>query len=208
VHRKKLQAVALRHTALALVALALSAYGYGQEQDPFIAAWKLVASQANRGRWTEARDGAPALDPGLAEIHAAFGWELRTPIATALAARDSRALARELTVAACGAILWKLEASRRADLSDYYAAKYRIEAARTLYAELVAPAVRHQGATRGGGSDERVVAALARAQESIGRPGFLGRGGVPPDPAAYAEAALAVEAALRVVFPFVPEVKR
>jgi len=208
VRRAKLGSVAIRHIALALVASALCAYGYGQEQDPFIAAWKLVASQANRGRWTEARDAAPALGTGLEEVDIAFGWKLAPPIAAALEARDSRTLARDLTVAACGAILWKLEASRRANLADYYAAKYRVEAARTLYAELLAPAVRHQDATRGGRSDERVVAGLARAQAAIGRPGFLGRGGVPPDAPAYAGAALEIEAALRAVFPFVPEVKR
>jgi hypothetical protein len=206
--RAKSGSAAIRHIALALVASSLCAYGYGQEQDPFIAAWKLVASQANQGRWAEARDAAPALDPGLEEIEAAFGWKLRAPIAAALEAGDSRTLARELTVAACGAILWKLEASRRLKLGDYYAAKYRVEAARTLYAELLAPAVRHQDATRGGRSDERVVAGLARAQASIGRPGFLGRGGVPPDAPAYSEAEFEIEAALRAVFPFVPEVKR
>ncbi|MEX2207153.1 MAG: hypothetical protein WEF50_13070 [Myxococcota bacterium] len=206
--RAKSGSAAIRHIALALIASALCAYGYGQEQDPFIAAWKRVASQANQGRWTEADDAAPALDPGLDELDAAFAWKLRAPIAAALDARNSRALARELTVAACGAILWKLEASGRANLADYYAAKYRVEAARTLYAELLAPAVRHQDATRGGRSDERIIAGLARAQAAIGRPGFLGRGGLPPDAPAYAEAALEIEAALRAVFPFLPEVKR
>jgi hypothetical protein len=66
----------LRHTALALVASVLCAYGYGQEQDPFIAAWKLVASHANQGRWAEARessrDGPACGDRGrlrLAPMH-------------------------------------------------------------------------------------------------------------------------------------------
>ena len=156
------RAVAIRHIALAVVVSALCAYGYGQEQDPFIGAWKLVASQANQGRWAEARSAVPGLDPGLAEIDDAFAWKLAPPIAAALEARDARALARDLTVAACGAILWKLEASRRADLRDYYAAKYRVEAARTFYAELLAPAVRHQDATRRARTDERIIAALAR----------------------------------------------
>jgi hypothetical protein len=208
VRRDKRRSAAVRHIALALAASALCAYGYGQEQDPFIAAWKLVASQANQGRWDEARAGAPALDAGLSEIDAAFGWKLDPPIAAALAARDARGLARQLTIAACGAVLWKLEASRRAELADYYAAKYRVEAARTLYAELLAPAVRHQDATRGAHSDDAVVAGLARAQASLGRPGFLGRGGTKPDAPAYAAAALEIEAALRAAFPFVPEVKR
>jgi hypothetical protein len=190
------------------VASALCAYGYGQEQDPFIEGWKQVASQANQGRWAEARAAAPTLDAGLDEVDAAFGWKLGPPIAAALEARDARTLARQLTVAACGALIWKLEASRRADLSDYYAAKYRVEAARTLYAELLAPAVRHQDATRGGRSDARIVAGLARAQAALGRPGFLGRGGAKPDAPAYAAAELEIEAALREVFPFVPEVKR
>jgi hypothetical protein len=68
--------------------------------------------------------------------------------------------------------------------------------------------VRHQDAARGLRSDERIVTELARAQQAIGRPGFLGRGGVPPDAPAFAGAALAIEAALRAAFPFVPEVKR
>lgn len=208
VRRARSGSAAIRHIALALVAATLCAYGYGQEQDPFVAAWKQVASQANQGRWAQARDAAPELDTGLDEIDTAFGWKLRAPIAAALEARDSRALARELTLAACGAILWKLEASRRVNLADYYAAKYRVEAARTLYAELLAPALRHQDATRGGRSDERVTAGFARAQAAIGRPGFLGRGGLQPDAPAYAEAALEIEAAFRAVFPFVPEVKR
>lgn len=197
-----------RRFALVLAAVFLCGYGYGQEQDPFIGAWKNVAAQANQGHWREARSAARALDPGLLEVEAAFGWSLRPPIASALGAKDARALARELTLAAVGATIWKLEASRRAGLSDYYAAKYRVEAARTFYGELLAPAVRHQDATRGGSIDARVLAGLSHAQASLGRPGFLGRGVVPPDLAAWTAAELEIEVALRAAFPFVPEVKR
>ncbi len=198
----------LRRIALASVAALLCGYGYGQEQDPFIGAWKLVASQANQSRWDEARAGAPGLVPGLSEIEAGFGWSLRGPIDAALAAHDARALARELTIAACGALLWKLEASRRAQLSDYYAAKYRVEAAGTMYSELLAPAVRHQDATRHERFDARIREGLDHARAAIGRPGFLGRGVVPPDAQAYVAAEREIETALRAAFPFVPEVKR
>jgi len=197
-----------RRIALALAASALCAYGYGQEQDPFIGAWKLVAAQANQGHWDEARAAAHGLDPGLTEVEGGFGWPLRVPIAKALAEKDARALARDLTVAACGALLWKLDASRRTGLADYYVAKYRVEAARTFYTELLAPAVRHQDATRREAVHDRVWQGLAHAQEALGRPGFLGRGVVPGDLHAYLEAELEVEAALRAAFPFVPEVKR
>ena len=197
-----------RRIALALAAVALCAYGYGQEQDPFIDAWKLVASQANQGRWDDARAAGRELEPGLVEVEGAFGWSLRAPIGAALAARDARTLARELTVAACGALFWKLESSGSEGLTDYYAAKYRVEAARTIYAELLAPAVRHQDATRGGRAHERVLTGLSQAQAALGRPGFLGRGRVAADAPAYAAAELEIEAALRAVFPFLPEVKR
>lgn len=198
----------VRRIALASVAVLLCAYGYGEEQDPFIGAWKLVASQANQARWDEARQAVPALVPGLTEIEAGFGWSLRAPIDRALASRDTRSLAHELTIAACGALLWKLEATRRAGISDYYAAKYRVEAAGTIYSELLAPAVRHQDATRHERFHERVFEGLDRARAVIGRPGFLGRGVVPPDVQAYAAAEREIETALRAAFPFVPEVKR
>lgn len=198
----------LRRMALALVSTLLCAYGYGQEQDPFVDAWKLVAAQANQGRWVESRSAAHALEPGLIEIEAGLGWPLRAPIDAALAAKNPRALARELTVAASGAVIWKLEASRRADLSDYYASKYRIEAARTFYEELLAPAVRHHDATRGTHVHARIFEALAQAQAALGRPGFLGRGVVPADVPAYTAAELALESALHATFDFVPEVKR
>jgi hypothetical protein len=188
VRESEQRSASLRRVTVALVALACCAYGYGQEQDPFIGAWKLVAAQANQGHWEEARAASRGLDPGLAEVESGFGWSLRAPIANALAARDGRALARELTVGACGVLFWKLEASRRAGLADYYAAKYRVEAARTFYTELLAPAVRHQDVTRTGSIHDRVV--------------------VPPDVQAYVAAELEVEAALRAAFPFVPEVKR
>jgi hypothetical protein len=202
------RSASLRRITLALAASVLCAYGYGQEQDPFIGAWKLVAAQANQGHWDEARADSRALDPGLTEVENGFGWPLRAPIADALAARDARALARELTIAACGELLWKVDASRRAGLADYYVAKYRVEAARTFYTELLAPAVRHQDATRSESVHERIWNGLDRAQSALGRPGFLGRGVVPPDVQAYSQAELEVEAALRAAFPFVPEVKR
>ncbi len=208
VHEAGWGSTALRRAALALVATALCAYGYGQEQDPFLGAWKLVASEANQGHWDQAGAAAPGLDAGLAEIESNFGWSLRAGIRSALASRDARALARELTVAGCGAVLRKLDASEREGLADYYRAKYRIESARTIYSELLAPALRRQDATRRGNSHEVVFDGLARAQAALGRPGFLGRGQVPPDLAAYTAASREIETALRAAFPFVPEVKR
>lgn len=197
-----------RRFALALIASACCAYGYGQEQDPFLESWKLVASQANQGHWVEAVPAAIGLDPGLAEIERGFGWSLRPGIRSALGSRDAGALARELTVAACGALLWKLEASDREGLADYYAAKYRVEAARTIYTELLAPAVRHQDATHHGHSHQGIWDRLERARAALGRPGFLGRGRVPPDAPSYTAAEREIESALRAAFPFLPEVKR
>lgn len=199
---------ALRRAALALMASALCAYGYGQEQDPFIGAWKLVASEANQGHWDQAGAAASGLEAGLAEIEGAFGWSLRPEIRSELTSRDARALARELTVAGCGAVLRQLDASAREGLADYYRAKYRIDSARTAYSELLAPALRHQDATHRGNSHEAVWDGLARAQAALGRPGFLGRGQAPPDLAAYSAASREVETALRAAFPFLPEVKR
>lgn len=199
---------ALHRITLAFIASGLCAYGYGQEQDPFIGAWKLVAARANQSHWEDARVASQGLEPGLVEIESAFGWHLQGPIERALVAHDSRALARELTTAACGALVWKLEASRRAGLSDYYVGKYRVEAARTLYAELLAPAVRHQDVTAHTRVHERIWNAMAAAQAALGRPGFLGRGVVPADSQAYTAAELEIEDALRAAFPFVPEVKR
>jgi hypothetical protein len=193
-----------RRLAIALLASALCAYGYGPEQDPFVAAWKRVAADANQGRWAEADAAARELEPGLAELEAGLGWKPRVPLRTSLEARDARALARELTAAACAAVLWKLEASRRAGLEDYYAAKYRVEAARSTYLELLAPTVRARGAAH----HERVLAALAAAQAALGRPGFLGRGVRPADAAAFAAAERELETALRSVFPFAPEVPK
>jgi hypothetical protein len=80
--------------------------------------------------------------------------------------------------------------------------QYRVEAARSTYLELLAPAVRARGAA----GHERVLAALEAAQSALGRPGFLGRGVLPPDAAAFIAAERELERALRSVFPFAPEV--
>src|SRR5512147_1711495 len=130
-----------RRAAIALLACLLCAYGYGSEPDPFIEAWKKVAASANQGRWAEASAASQALAPGLAELDAGLGGKLAEPMRASLEKRDPQALARELTRAASGVVLWKLEASRRAGLDDYYTAKYRVEAARTAYLELLAPAL-------------------------------------------------------------------
>jgi len=191
-----------RALVAAFVASLLCAYGYGAEQDPFIAAWKLAAASANQGRWSEAGTAARGLEPGLAEVDAAFEWRTEPAVAQALQARDARALARSLTIGAYGAVVWKLEASRRAGLDDYYAAKYRVEAARVAYLELLAPAVKRRDAR----AHERVIAALDGALEALGRPGFLGRGLRAPNAAAFAAAERELVAALRSVFPFTPEV--
>ena len=104
------------------------------------------------------------------------------------------------------AIALKFESSRREGFSDFYAAKYRVEAARTYYAELLAPAVRRRDLRAGADLHGRIWGRFDAARAALGRPGFLGRGAQPPDPAAFEQAARALDADLLVAFPFLEEV--
>lgn len=192
--------------ALAVVALALCGYGYGPEEDPFVRGWKLVAAAANDRRWAQAELERRQLDPAVAEIRAGLGRDPGAPLDAALRARDAAGLARSLTALAWLAIEWKLESSRRESLAQYYAAKYRVEAARGYYAELLAPALRRRGDARFAALHARAWQGFDDARAALGRPGFLGRGVEPPDPAAYDAARARIRDALLEAFPFLPEV--
>ncbi len=191
---------------LAALSLALAAYGYGPEEDPFVRGWKLVAAAANDRRWAQAELERAQLDPALAEIRTGTGSDPGPPLDAALRARDAAGLARSLTTLAWLAIDWKLESSRREVLAQYYAAKYRVEAARGYYAELLAPALRRRDDPRFAQLHASVWQGFDDARAALGRPGFLGRGVAPPDLAAFDAARRRIREALREVFPFLPEV--
>lgn len=183
----------------------LSGYGYGPDQDPLLTRFKLVAAHAHAGRWEEARDASLGLAPALDEIAATFGLDLGPRLQQSLRDRDAGALARHLTSLAYLSVELKLESSRREELSRYYEAKYRIEAARSYYAELVAPLVRRHDRNTGSDAHRRIWSGFDDARAALGRPGFLGRGVAPPDRDAFEAAANEITNGFREVFPFLPE---
>jgi hypothetical protein len=192
--------------ALIAAALLCTAYGYGPDQDPFVLAFKQVAAEGRAERWSQAAQGLDTLAPSLAEIRAVLGRDPEPELRRALASRDQAGLARALLRAAHAAIALKLESSRREQLSDFYASKYRVEAARTYYAELLAPAVRRRDQRAGADLHGRIWGRFDAARAALGRPGFLGRGAQPPDLVAFEQAARALDADLLVAFPFLEEV--
>lgn len=187
-------------TALIGLAWLCTGYGYGPDQDPFVLAFKQLAADANAGRWAQADGGLAALEPSLAEIRVGLARDPEPALRQSLSARDPARLAEALLRLAHLAIALKLESSRREGLTQFYPAKYRVEAARSYYAELLAPAVRRRDPS--GGLHERIWSRFDAARDSLGRPGFLGRGVEPPDVAAFERAARGLDADLRQVFPF------
>jgi hypothetical protein len=190
---------------MSALALVLVGYGYGEEQDPLIEGFKSVASHARAGDWGQAQEALPALEPALAEIRTVLDLDLAPPLREAIRTRSRQRLAEQLARLAYFAIRVKLESCRREELARYYAAKYRVEAARSYYQEMLAPSVRRDPG-RGAPRDLEVHAAFAAARSALGRPGFLGRGVEPPDRAAFARAEQRLDAALRDAFPFLAEV--
>ncbi len=186
---------------LTLVALLCSGYGYGPDQDPFVLAFKKVAASARDGRWEEAQRSAQELEASLVEIEQALGMDRRSQLRVALARRNASALAGELTTLAYLQILLKLRSSLREGLQDYYPGKYRVEAARGYYLEMLAPAVRKTDAQRQGGLHTTILGAFDDARAALGSPGFLGRGRTAPEPERFASAARSIERTLREVFP-------
>jgi len=202
---QSLRASAVR---VALSTVLLVGYGYGEAEDPLVAGFKHVVGHAREGRWSEAERELPELQPSLTEVATVLGVDLAPGLREAVAARSSGALAGQLARLASLAIQVKLESSRREELAQYYAAKYRIEAARGYYQEMLAPGVRSIDRERGTALHAEIEAALDAARGALGRPGFLGRGVVPPDRAAFDRAAERVTAALRNAFPVLSEVTR
>lgn len=194
--------------ALIAAAILCTAYGYGPDQDPFVLAWKQLAAEARAERWSQAAGALTALGPALAEIRSGLERDPEAELRRALDARDQAALARALLRAAHAAIALKFESSRREALADFYAAKYRVESGRSYYSELLAPAVRRRDQRAGTDLHARVWSRFDAARAALGRPGLLGRGAQPPDPAAFERAARALDADLREAFPFLEEVRR
>jgi hypothetical protein len=193
-------------TALIGLAWLCTGYGYGPDQDPFVLAFKQLAADANAGRWARADAPLAALAPAFAEIRSGLARDPEPALRRALAQRDPAGVATALLQLAHAAIALKLESSRREQLAEYYTAKYRVEAARSYYSELLAPAVRRRDRSGAGGLHERIWARFDAARAALGRPGFLGRGAQPPDLAAFERAARGLDADLREVFPFLEEV--
>jgi hypothetical protein len=198
--------MAVRRTALIGLAWFCSGYGYGPDQDPFVLAFKQLAADARVGRWTQADAALAALGPAFAEIRSGLDLDPESELRGALARREPAAVATALLRLAHAAIALKFESSRRERLADYYPAKYRVEAARIYYAELLAPAVRRRDQAGGSRVHERIWSRFDAARAALGRPGFLGRGAQPPDATAFERAARALDADLREVFPFLEEV--
>ncbi len=178
-----------------------SGYGYGPDQDPFVLAFKTVAASARDGRWEEAQRSAEQLEAPQVEIEQTLGASRRAQLRRASARRDAAALAGELTTLAYLQILLKLHSSQREGLDKYYPAKYRIEAARGYYLEMLAPAVRKADAQRGSSFHSTILAAFDDARAALGSPGFLGRGRTDPEPERFARAAGTIERTLRGIFP-------
>jgi hypothetical protein len=199
-------AAGVRALQLLCVSLVLGGYGYGAEQDPLVEGFKRLAAHGQAGSWEQARAPLAALAPSAQEIAAALGADPQPALQSAVEQRDRAALARALTALGYLAIRLKLASSTREGLSDYYAAKYRVEAARSYYMELLAPAVLRQ--LRGRALHERIWEGFDAARAALGRPGFLGRGTEPPDLPRFERASEQVAAALREAFPFVSEVDR
>jgi len=196
----------MRGVAIAAVLLC-TAYGYGPDQDPFVLEFKRLAAEGRAERWSQAAQALAALAPALAEIRSGLGRDVEAELRAALAQRDQPGLARALLRTAHAAIALKLESSRREGLADFYAAKYRVETARSYYAELIAPAVRRRDQTSGSDVHGRVWSRFDAARAALGQPGLFGRGAQAPDPAAFASAARALDADLRELFPFLEEVR-
>jgi hypothetical protein len=186
---------------LALLAVLCSGYGYGPDQDPFVLAFKTVAASARDGRWEEAQRSAQQFEGSLVEIQQALGANRRSQLSRSLARRDAAALAGELTTLAYLQILLKFHFSQSEGLDKYYSAKYRIEAARGYYLEMLAPAVRKADAQRQGRFHATILPAFDDARAALGSPGFLGRGRTAPEPERFAKAARTIERTLREVFP-------
>jgi len=194
-------------TGAALALLLTSAYGYGPEQDPFVEQAKRLVSEAREGRWTEAERALAELTPVLREISRVLGVDAEPELAAAVRGRDPGALAHAYVRLAYLAIRVKFVSSQAEGLERYYAAKYRNEAARSYYAELLAPAVRRHDAQRGTSHHAAIWSGFDAARDALGRPGFLGRGRESPDVEAFARAGAAIGTELREVFPFLSEVQ-
>jgi len=191
---------------VAMSALVLLGYGYGAEQDPLIEGFKSVASHARAGDWAESQSALQVLEPSLAEIRNVLGVDVGPALREAIRARSSEALAEQLARLAYLAIGVKLESCQREELAHYYAAKYRVEAARIYYMEMLAPSVRRDPA-HGASRHLEIGAAFDAARSALGRPGFLGRGVEAPDREAFAIAVNRLTGTLRDAFPFLPEVR-
>jgi hypothetical protein len=196
----------VRRTALIGLAWLCTGYGYGPDQDPFVLAFKQLAADARAGRWSQADAALASLGPALAEIRGGLGRDPEPALRGALDRREATAVASALLRLAHAAIALKLESSLRERLAEYYPAKYRVEAARTYYAELLAPAVRRRDQAGGTRVHERIWSRFDAARAALGRPGFLGRGAQPADLAGFERNARALDADLREVFPFLGEV--
>lgn len=198
--------MAVLRTALIGSAWLCTGYGYGADQDPFVLAFKQLAAAARAGRWAQAEAELAPLAPAFAEIRAGLARDPEPELRGAIAQRDPPAVAAALLRLAHAAIALKLETSRREQLSEYYAAKYRVEAARTYYAELLAPAARRRSSASAGDVHQRIWSRFDAARAALGRPGFLGRGAEPPDLAAFERAERELDADLCEVFPLLEEV--
>ena len=185
---------------LLLALLVGSGYGYGPDQDPFVLAFKRVAASARDGRWEEAQRGLQDLEPAVDELERAFEVDRGAQLRAAIARRSRAALAEELTALAYLEIALKLRSTRE-DLQSYYPSKYRVEAARGYYLEMLAPAVRALDAQRSTSRHATLLATFDEARAALGSPGFLGRGRAQPEAARFAAAAAAIERTLREAFP-------
>jgi hypothetical protein len=198
--------MAVLRTALIGLEWLCTGYGYGPDQDPFVLAFKQLAADARAGRWAQTGASLTALAPALDEIRTGLGRDPGSELRGALERRDPPAVATALLRLAHAAIALKFESSRREGLREYYTAKYRVEAARSYYAELLAPAVRRRSAPGASGVHERIWSRFDAARAALGRPGFLGRGAQPADLVAFERAQRELDADLREVFPALQEV--
>ncbi|MFQ5514703.1 MAG: hypothetical protein ACE5FG_09710 [Myxococcota bacterium] len=184
----------------------LLGYGYGPDQDPFTRAIRALAADAQAGRWRQAVVSLEELRPALREIEQTLPVARRPQLEEAIARRDRGALAQEITALVYLMIRLRFESCRREALTRYYPAKYRIRAAREHYTQLLAPVIRRRDRERSSDLHRRIWAAFDAAVAALGRPGFLGRGVVPPDPQGFDKASAALDEALREGFPFLREV--
>jgi hypothetical protein len=171
-----------------LKAVPAHAYSYAAAgAEPLLDGREALFSAVSAGNWDAAQKAVDALKPEFDYLEANEQPGITRVFNDAIAAKDPAKVKAAFVLAASAEIQRRINGARD-NLKDYQTAKVLVVRAQRFYTAIAGDLPPDVSKT--------VSANLQKALDAIGNPGVFGVGAKKPDPAAFAEARLAVLKAL------------